>query len=70
MNNLGEGPITVDVVSGDISATGMADNQVRVDNGTAMGTRTWTGNRHIEVRGPASLEAAIRYITEQLKPAQ
>ncbi len=70
MTNLGEGPLVVDVVSGDISASGMTDGQVKAENGMVIGARSWTGNRHIEVRGPSNLEAAIRYITAELKAAQ
>jgi hypothetical protein len=65
--NLGDGPLTVRIVSGDVSATGMADKGVTVQNGTAFGVRSWTNGRHIEVRAPAILEAAVRYITENLQ---
>ncbi len=66
MNNLGEGPLTVDVVSGNTAS----DGSVSVQGDTVVGLRAWTGGRHIEVRAPASLEAAVRYLTEQIKPAQ
>lgn len=66
MNKLGEGPLTVDVVSGDATA----DGSVTVQGDTVIGTRAWTGGRHIEVRAPANLEAAVRYLTEQIKAAQ
>lgn len=62
--NLGDGPLTVDVVKGETSA----DGTVTVSGDGVVGTRSWTNGRHIEIRGPANLEAAIRYITEQLKP--
>lgn len=65
MNNIGEGPITVKLVSGNTNQ----DGQVRAEGEVATGIRSWTGNRHFEIRGPASLEKAIRTITEQLKPS-
>jgi hypothetical protein len=65
MQNLGDGPLTVRLVSGDISNDGAVD----VSGGSAVGVRSWTGGRHFEIKGPSNLEAAVRYITEQLKPA-
>jgi hypothetical protein len=67
MNNLGEGPISINLVAGDISGAGMSDGQVQTQNSATVGMRAWTGNRHFEIRGPASLEAAIKIITEGLK---
>ncbi len=66
MNNLGEGPLTVDVVSGNTTS----DGTVTVQGDTVVGIRAWTGGRHIEVRAPANLEAAVRYLTEQIKASQ
>jgi hypothetical protein len=65
MFNLGEGPLTVDLLSGNAAS----DGAVTVSGNSVTGVRIWTGGRHIEIRGPANLEAAIRYITEQLKPS-
>lgn len=64
MNNLGEGPLSVDLVSGNAAS----DGAVTVSGDSAMGIRSWTGGRHIVVTGPANLEWAVRYITEQIKP--
>jgi len=61
--NLGDGPLTIDLVSGDTTA----DGSVTVGADGVVGIRSWTGGRHLEIRGPANLEAAIRYITAQLK---
>lgn len=69
MNNLGEGPITVRLVSGDIASAGMSDGVTTVQGNVAVGARAWAGNRHFEVRGPAILEGAVRYITEHLEEA-
>ncbi len=64
MNNLGEGPLSVDLVSGNAAS----DGSVTVSGDTVTGIRSWTGGRHIVITGPANLEWAVRYITEQLKP--
>lgn len=61
--NLGDGPLSVDLVSGDTTS----DGSVTVTGDTVVGIRSWTGGRHLEIRGPANLETAVRYITEQLK---
>jgi len=66
MNNLGEGPITVRLVAGDVSTSGMSDGEVSIEGGAIRGVRSWTGNRHFEIRGPATLETAVRYLTEQI----
>ncbi len=66
MNNLGEGPITIRLVAGDVSTSGMSDGQVSVADGAVVGVRAWTGGRHFEIRGPAILETAVRYLTEQI----
>lgn len=66
LNNLGDGPLTVRLVSGDIAAAGKSDGQVTSDDGMSVGYRAWTNGRHIEVRGPSNLDAAVRYITAQI----
>lgn len=63
---LGDGPISVVLVQG--AAPG-PDGQVIVDGGTATGIRAWSSNRHFVISAPASLEAAVRYITQELKAA-
>lgn len=40
-----------------------------VDDGTVTGIRAWTNNRHFVIRAPSALEAAVRYITQELKAA-
>jgi hypothetical protein len=67
IENLGDGPLQVNLVEGSLSATGAADASVRTEGSTAVGYREWTGNRHFEIRGDLRLEAAIRYITERLE---
>jgi hypothetical protein len=66
MNNLGEGPLTVDLVSGNAAS----DGSVTVSGDTVTGIRSWTGGRHIVITGPTSLETAVRYITQELKASQ
>lgn len=63
---LGEGPLTIVLLSG---AAPSPDGTVTVDGGTAVGVRTWTNNRHFEIRASASLQAAVRYMTQELTAA-
>lgn len=70
MNNLGEGPLMVNLMNDSIEAAGAADGQVTVTGDTVTGYRSWEGGRHFEVRGPAILEQAIRVITGGLRPSE
>lgn len=67
INNLGEGPLTVNLVSGGDGAAGVTDGQVSAQGSAVVGYRSWTENRHFEIRGPASLKTAITFITSGLK---
>lgn len=66
IENLGDGPISVVLHSGVAPA---ADGQVTVENGTVTGVRAWTQNRHFVISAPSSLEAAVRYVTQELVAA-
>lgn len=62
INNIGDGPIKINLVSGSTDA----DGKVTVQGGVATGYRSWSDGRHFEIIGDASLETAIRYMTQQL----
>lgn len=66
LETLGDGPIAIVLVSGNAPAP---DGQVTVDGGIATGIRAWTNNRHFVISAPSQLEAAVRYITQELKAA-
>ncbi len=63
---IGDGPISISLLAGTIPGP---DGQVIVDDGTVTGIRAWTNNRHFVIRAPSALEAAVRYITQELKAA-
>jgi hypothetical protein len=63
--SMGNGPISVDLVGGDLS--GHADGDVVVQGGKVTGYRSWTQGRHFRIRADARLEAAVRYMTEHLR---
>lgn len=62
---MGSGPIAIDLVGGDLS--GHSDGDVAVSGEKAIGYRSWTQGRHFRISADARLEAAVRYMTEQLK---
>lgn len=65
LHTLGDGPLSINVVSGSISN----DGQVVTQGVETVGYRTWSNDRHIEVRGPSVLAEAIRYITQNIAAA-
>lgn len=64
INNIGEGPLSVNLVSGSTSM----DGQVKAEAGGVVGYKEWTNNRHFEIRGPSNLQTAITYMLGTLKP--
>lgn len=66
VNNIGEGPLSVNLVSG---ATTL-DGQVQTEGGAVVGYKAWTENRHFEIRGPANLKTAITFMLGTLKANQ
>lgn len=62
---MGSGPVVIDLIGGDLS--GHSDGEVSVSGGIATGYRSWTQGRHIEIKADARLEAAVRYMTENLR---
>jgi len=62
INNIGEGPLSVNLVSGSTSM----DGQVKAEAGGVVGYKEWTNNRHFEIRGPSNLQTAISYMLTTL----
>ncbi len=69
LENLGDGPLSINVVSGSINGTGKSDGQVVTEGGDTVGYRAWSNDRHIEVRAPSILAEAVRYITQNIAAA-
>lgn len=68
--NLGDGPLVINLLSGDVASAGASDGQVRTQGEFVIGFRSWTDGRHFEISAPASLEAAVRYMTANLREAE
>ncbi len=70
IENAGDGPIVVELKTGDIASLSVTDNQVVDAGGKVVGYRSWSDNRHFEISGDASLKAAVSHITQGLKVSQ
>lgn len=66
ISNIGDGPLTISLLSGTSASGGGDDGQVVVNGPTVIGYKEWTNGRHIEIRAPASLQAAVTYMTAHL----
>jgi len=66
VENLGEGPIQVNLLNGTSASKKAVDGQVRTQGNQAIGFRDWNDNTHFEIVGDASLIEAITYITNNL----
>lgn len=66
LQNLGDGPLAINVVAGSIGTAGVTDGLVTSQGSDTVGYRAWSNDRHIEIRGPSALAEAIRYMTQNL----
>ncbi len=66
VENVGEGPITVDLVSGPAPS---GDGAVTTSGEFVIGYRAWTNGRHFAVKAPAALRAAVEFMTQNIATA-
>ena len=66
VENLGDGPIQVNLLNGTSASKKATDGQVRIQGDTAIGFRDWDDNTHFEIIADASLIEAVTYITNNL----
>jgi hypothetical protein len=66
VENVGDGPLVIDLLSGTVESAGATDGQVKMEGNRAVGYRSWTKGRHFEVSAPAVLRTAVEYITKNL----
>lgn len=64
--NLGDGPLVINLMSGNLDSTGVEDGVVVVQGDFAVGYRSWTDNRHFEISAPSQLKNVVTYITNSL----
>ena len=65
--NLGDGPLSVDLVTGRLEGE-LSDGLIRELDGTVYGYRSWTGNRYFRVSAPTELRASVEFITKGIAP--
>lgn len=65
IENIGDGPVRVDFVSG-VMLDGVVDGTVKETDGRVVGYRSWTTKRHFEISAPSDLRAAVEYMTNAL----
>jgi hypothetical protein len=66
---LGDGPISVNLVAGAVSAANATDGEVKTQGATVIGYRAWKDGQHIEVAAPVELKAAVEVLTAGIKAA-
>ncbi|HVW66101.1 MAG TPA: hypothetical protein VHA78_00015 [Candidatus Peribacteraceae bacterium] len=69
VNNIGDGPLIVNLMSGSLDSVGASDGQVKVQNGQVIGYHSWSENRHFEIIAPANLQTAVTFMIANLKIA-
>ena len=60
---MGQGPISVDLLAGDIP---VANGTIDDSNGTVVGYTEWTFGRHFVISADSSLKEAVQYITSNI----
>ena len=66
LNSVGDGPLSVNVMAGTAESAGGQDGVVSANGGSVVGYKNWPDGKHIEVRAPASLQAAVTYILSHI----
>lgn len=66
LQNLGDGPLVVNLVSGSLESVSIQDREIRAQGDYVVSYRAWTDNRHFEITAPASLRNAVQYMTDNL----
>jgi hypothetical protein len=67
INDLGDGPLLVNLMAGDVSTQGATDGEIKTQGNFVVGYKAWTDNRHFEVSAPKVLETAVQYILNHIK---
>ena len=67
VENFGDGPLTVDLKSGDLVALGVNNGEVKTIGSRIIGYRAWSDGRHFEVSADTSLVVPVTFVTQGLK---
>ena len=67
---MGDGPLFVELKSGDLASIGVTDGEVKTVGSKVIGYKAWSDGMHFEVSAPAGIEEAVRFVTEGLKSSE
>lgn len=70
IEQLGDGPLHIELKTGDLSGLGVAENAVTEVGGKVIGYRTWTENRHFEISAHPSLRDSVSHVTKGLRATE
>lgn len=66
VENMGDGPIAVELKSGDVASIGVADGDVKIVGGRVIGYRSFSDSRHFEISAVESLRVPVEYVAKSL----
>ena len=66
VDQMGDGPLVVELKSGDLATLSLGDGDISVVGDKAIGYRNFTENRHFEISSPAELREPVEYATKNL----
>ncbi len=67
---MGDGPLLVELKSGDLASIGVTDGEVKTVGSKVIGYRAWSEGRHFEVTAPSGVEEAVRFVTSGLRSSE
>jgi hypothetical protein len=70
VENFGDGPLSVDLKSGDLAALGLTNGDVKTVGSRVIGYRTWSDNRHFEISADSSLKIPVAFVTKKLRNSE
>lgn len=67
VDGFGDGPLVVDLKTGDLEALGVSNAEVREIGSKVIGYLIWSDNRHFEISAPLSLREPVEFVTNGLR---
>ncbi len=67
---MGDGPLVVELKSGDVAAIGVSDGEVTEVGSRVIGYRAWSDNRHFEISGQSTLLEPVTFVTNELSATE
>lgn len=67
VDGFGDGPLAVDLKTGDLEALGISNAEVKEIGSKVIGYLSWSDNRHFEISAPLSLREPVEFVTNGLR---